>query len=232
MVRFPEPHFPLAGFILGGARNHPPDYRSMNGALWLRSIFLLTSVLTCFTLSAARAAAGEAEDAVAKYKAFLGWSFGDGTLRSLVLEGHRETKAGKRLSTFTFRSRGAIMRDTYVSVSTGSHTDTGFDGTRFWTTDENGFALPSLGDAAKFRVSDVVLFAGGLPELKPELVSHTNLNGVPVTVVRFEPSHGFPIEASFDTATGELKRGTIAPGSAYEARIDFVAYSEVLPGKR
>lgn len=176
-------------------------------------------VLSFFVILPAAAVAGPpapAKDAaadalLAKHRAFVGWEFGDGSIRTLRLtEIKTISKNGgpKTLTTARELRMGAVFRDT-VTTEKGLTSDSGFTGSIFWESNENGFTHPVVGDPQRLMVSRQLIFLGGTTALPGTSQGNKTVDGRQLPVVRVSLPQSFPIDVYIDPATGEYKRYVI-----------------------
>ena len=97
-------------------------------------------------IAPARADAPRRAALLAKHKAYVGWELGDGSIETLSLAGSlvRIDKGNVRTDVTTYRElrSGLYYRVTATSVKSGSQSQSGFVGQRFWYSDDNGFYGP------------------------------------------------------------------------------------------
>ncbi len=183
----------------------------------------------------AQAPAQDAQAAalLAKHRAYVGWQFGDGTIKSMRISGDVTNEKGEKTERFVMLSEGLVYHNTYTLPKRGNVTvHTGFTGNLFWSSDINGFTTPIYGDYAKYLASFTVLQQEGTTELPASFVQEKTVGGKTVGVVRVTLANGDPIELDVDPATGAYVRATIDPGGSYETAINIVSYADALPGKK
>lgn len=188
---------------------------------------LCATLLLAFPLTPARA--DEGADLLAKHKAFAGWQFGDGAVKSLRYDETLSTKNGVSERTRTTRL-GALFRSTSTNAK-GLVTDAGFTGRLFWLSNENGFTRPSLGDAQKYEIASQVFFTEGATLSSGTVREPKIIDGQRYSVVRVT-TPGDALDLYVDPQTGAYKRVVIDPGGSYEATIDVLAYADIAPGKK
>lgn len=107
----------------------------------------------------------QAQALLEKHKAFVGWSLGDGTFKTLRLT--REYKNDKN-QVVTRREElrmNLAYRNTTTNLRRNVTYDEGFTGNMFWNTNWNGFTTPEYGDAAKYDLTYAAFFNEGLDSL-------------------------------------------------------------------
>jgi hypothetical protein len=178
-------------------------------------------------------AADDASALLAKHKAYMGWSLGDGTYKSMTLEGTYAGEVSKKpLGSFKSYQFGLARRVDYTSDRTGQTSSTGFTGRVFWQTNINNFVTKVIGDSAKWRVSDNLLFDEATTQLAGKVTGSQTIDGSAYTIVRVGIEASFPIDLYIDPSTGAYRRAIIDPDGAYRTVFDFTATLEPLPGKK
>lgn len=170
---------------------------------------------------------------LAKHRAYVGWSFGDGTFNTMRITGSATGENGERSQTFEMISAGLVYRNTHTYLNRGGITEqNGFTGNLFWKSDMNGFTTPIYGDYAQYLASFTVLQQEGTSELPATFIRNDTVEGTPVAVVRVTLKNGDAIDCYVDPQTGAYVQATIDPGGPEETTIHIVSYKEVLPGKK
>ncbi len=201
-----------------------------------RHVFIVPAL---FLIASSAALAEPAPDAaadalLAKHRSFVGWKFGDNSIKTLRLTEIKtisENRGRKTLTTADELRIGSIFRDT-VTTEKGLTSDSGFTGNIFWESNENGFTRPVIGDPQKLMVSKQLIFLEGTTALPGTLEGNKTVDGRQLSAVRVSLPQSFPIDVYLDPATGEYKRYVIDPGGEYEQTVDVLAYSDALPGKK
>lgn len=198
----------------------------MRPRVWTVLAAVMSAVLLPFPSPAAE---GDGAALLAKHAAYVGWSAGDGKVKSL-------RKTGKVLRdgrTTTYRSLwlGIAYRDT-VAAPSGLTYDSGFTGRVPWVSNANGFTLQPAGETLKLLFDDQALFGEEMSAFTgSRVLRQETVGGVATTVVRLTSGVGFPVDVAIDPATGAYKRIVIDPGGRYETSLNDVSYVEV-QGKR
>jgi predicted aspartyl protease len=204
--------------------------------MMIERVFLTAAALACSLLAvpapAAPAAQGEGTAAaalLAKHRAYAGWSAGDGSIRSLHAVG-AVTRGGRRIGELEAFHAGPLER--FVERGPTGVRQNGFDGRRFWSSNENGFVVPTLGEPVKRLIAEDAVFGEGLDDAPATVVGDATVGTRTLAVVRVQPQVGFAVDLAIDPSSGALERAVIDPGGLYEERINVTGYSEVAPGKR
>jgi len=203
-----------------------------------RAVFSLALTLLAVVTAAAALGQVAGDDAkaaalLAKHRAYVGWQFGDGTLRSMRITGDVTNEKGERTISFVSLSRGLLVHDTYTMIAHGNVTeDTGFTGSVFWSSDYNGFTTPVYGGYAKYLASSAVLGLEGTTELPATYRGETTIGGKPLAIVRVTLKSADAIDLYEDPATGAYVQAVVDPGGPYEKTLHIVAYAYAMPGKK
>ena len=182
-----------------------------------------------FSRQAAPAAEGDAAALLAKHHAYVGWSSGDGVVKTLREAGQVSggTSGPTRIRMLRF---GVAFRETSEDFR-GLENDNGFTGNVYWSTSSNGFTIRPIGEVARFLVDDQALFGELTATYAPALLRHEVVDGADTIVLRLTHSVGYPMDVYVDPATGAYRRAVIDPGGKYEEIINGLRYTEV-QGKR
>jgi hypothetical protein len=130
------------------------------------------------------AAADDAAGLLAKHRAFVGWQYDDGGLKSFKLDGER-TLGSQRLAGDAAVYVGTRYRRTLIRGDRS--TAEGYDGTRFWVANENGFVVPRAGDAVRASISYTDVVLERLGGLRGRVVGMQILDGAPTSIVANAP---------------------------------------------
>jgi predicted aspartyl protease len=195
----------------------------------LRTAAVLAFALGGLGPSPAAADDGAAIALLAKHKAYVGWTGGDGTVKTL-----RETGEARRddkvVSSFEELRLGVVYRSS-ASTRLGSY-ERGFTGRVFWQSNENGFTVQTLGETVKYLISRIALDNELVSALPGTIRREETVDGVRTSVVRVIPESGLPIDLAIDPQTGALRRYVIDPDGKYETSIDVLDYTGLGAGKR
>jgi hypothetical protein len=183
---------------------------------------------------------------LAKHRAYLGWTFGDGTLTSWRSETRykpsstatpepnrtpdAEATPGRGLVVTTLR-RGMQFRETASRGEIVNVDDTGFTGRVFWSARLNNFTVTVLRDRARMMFTENMLDSEEISTLPGEARGTAKIGTLETRVVRVTPSQGFPVDLYVD-ADGAYRREIVAPDTDFKRTIDIDRYIEVLPGKK
>ncbi len=199
---------------------------------------LTTKLLSVFAVGAAlvtASAPARADDAatlLAKHKAFAGWSFGDGTYKTLVTEWTvTNAKDGKVEGRATERTAGALDRADYKDESSGLQSHHGFTGKLFWDSGANGFTTKIVGDEARFFVARSLVFGEAATAASGTYEGVRSIDGKSYPVVRVKIDASLPVDLYIDDS-GAYRRFVIDPGGASETAYDALDTSEPLAGKK
>ncbi len=181
--------------------------------------------------SAAAPAADDATTLLQKHRAFVGWQFGDGAVKALALERQYVSPKGT-VSKATEQRLGLAYRRDYVATSPNDYSGAvGFTGRIFWSTNQNGFTVPSVGDAAKASLITDALFMEGTSELPGEVRGQSTIDGKPVSIIRVTMSGATPVDV-YEDDTGAYLRAVVDPGGSEETSYDIRSYIDIAPGKK
>jgi predicted aspartyl protease len=193
----------------------------------------------------------DAEAIIARHKAFMGWTYGDGTLKSLretiafvaptpkpdastapaPKAGAKQPAYGPRRGRTDIIRRGLLFRSTELGYERPLEDD-GFTGSLFWRANENGFTVSVRGPGAAMELTADVIEAEAFGDLPAALRPSTTFDGKKASVVRITPTQGVPADLYFDD-DGALLGYTLAPDKTDEREIvHFVSYAEFQPHKR
>jgi hypothetical protein len=210
------------------------------------SIRLFATLLGALALDLAPASAADSGDALlAKHRAFVGWTFGDGTLTSWRSETRYkpsstatpdpnqtpdpEATPSRGLVLHTVR-RGVQYRNTAV-IGEGISEDDGFTGRVFWSSNMNGYTVTVLRDRAGELLTENMLEDEELPKLSGETRGTAKVRDVETHVVRVKPQQGVAVDLYIDN-DGAYRRIVLAPDSDSKQTIEIDKYMEVAPGKK
>jgi hypothetical protein len=199
---------------------------------------LTAVVLACVALFAppALGADDEAAALLAKHKAFVGWELGDGSIKTLTIDGAIAARAkdGSRKDAWKTHELavGIPYRMAEQSLRTGSTSVEGFSGSKFWYSGANGFTVPNMSDSRGAILARLLVFAEATSKLPATVHKHDTLAGAAVAVLREAPPSGKPIDLYVDPATGAYKRFVYDPDGTSPTTVDIDAYAEALPGKK
>jgi hypothetical protein len=209
-------------------------------------VLIVLLVLVAFAVPhAGRAAAGDGNDLLAKHRAFVGWTFGDGTFTSWREVTRWKPSASPAPSgtpdpdatptpPYIINSvrRGALYHDAQARENSPVRSDDGFTGRVFWRANENGFVVTLLEDAARLAISSNAFDDEEVSKLPGTLHGNAKVGTVDVQIVRVQPGPGFPIDLYVD-ANGAYRRVVVSPDDAENREtVDIDNYIDGLPGKK
>ncbi len=183
---------------------------------------------------AAPARADDAQALLLKHLAFAGWSFGDGTYKTLSTQWSvTRTKDGTAYKHVAENQMGITRRSDTVYDSSGEHSYIGFTGTFAWQSSDNGFTTKVVGDAAKFQISRSLIFdEGATVSTGAVLEPPQSIDGKTFSVVRVKIDASLPVDLYIDPDSGAYRRAVIDPGGASEATFDILETTEPVAGKK
>jgi hypothetical protein len=198
---------------------------------FMRTFSLL---LALFALAALPVRADDASTLLAKHKAFVGWQAGDGSLRSIVLDGEMTSQVNGATKTYAVvhEIRRQLAERESLTLADGTTENSGFTGSLFWASNENGFTHPIIGDAEKSAITQELLFNEGASALTGTIKGTDTVGGVACTIVQVKADASDPLNLCIDAQTGAVKRAVIDPGGTYEQTVDDLAYADAAPGKK
>ena len=212
------------------------------------------AVLSAFVSVCALPLVGVSDDAgaiIARHKAFMGWFYGDGTLKSV-----RETIAivaatpkpdatppptpkpgatppayGQRAEHTMILRRELLYRSTETGYDRALG-EGGFTGNLFWRANENGFTVTVRGPGAAMELTNDIIEAEAFGDVPNALRSSTTFDEKKALVVRITPNQGVAADLFF-AEDGALLGYTLDPDDATEREtVHYVSYDEFAPHKR
>lgn len=195
----------------------------------MRIFGLLIALLTGALPLTARA--DDVTALLGKHKSFAGWQFGDAAMMSSTATQTTVDEHGKPLYVDTIRRIGAVYRMDEHDVKANSDSSTGFTGNVFWYSDNNGFTVPIIGNAARVALAEDLFFTDGVALLPWSLTGKRTMWGKTYDVIRVKQQNAAGVELLVDPATGEYGGATIDPKGDNEENIHVLAYGQPLPGK-
>ena len=184
---------------------------------------LLAAVLGAVALPPRTAlAADDAAALLAKHHAYVGWSSGDGVVKTLRQSGQ---SSGTRPVQFRVLRYGFAYRETWRDTR-GFERDGGFTGNVFWTTSANGFTIRPIGDVARYLIDEQAVFGELSGNYTATALRHEQVDGVDTAVLRLKHSVAYPMDVYVDPASGAFKRVVIDPDGRYQTTINGIQYTE------
>ena len=212
---------------------------------------LFTAAFAAFALlvaphAAQPAGAADAASVLAKHKAYIGWTYGDGTLKTarITSDVAPPSPAPTPDPAATPDPFGKANRKTvelrrellYKAVTTAyglPQGSEGFTGSVFWRANENGQVVTRrLRDGRQALTSDII-DAEAFAEIPTAIRPDAALDGKMSTVVRLEPKTGVPADVYFDPESGAMRGYVLEPDTPAERlTVHVVSYAEFAPGKK
>lgn len=107
----------------------------------------------------------------------------------------------------------------------------GFTGSFYWLASVNGVPVRLYEDTARIALTTNTVEARAFSGVPAESRPPVTIEGKTFDVVRVTPPGGFTADLAIDTATGELRRMTMAPDNIYEREVTtYDAAKEVAAG--
>jgi predicted aspartyl protease len=189
----------------------------------------LAAALSASLVPRTALAADDAAALLAKHHAYVGWSSGDGVVKTLRESGTVSGGTAKPAKIAVLRY-GVAFREMYENAQ-GLQSHDGFTGNVFWTSNANGFTLRPIGDVARYLIDDHAVFGELTANYTPAVLRHETVDGTDTVVLHLTHQIGYPMDVYVDPATGAFKRVVIDPNGRYEETINGIEYTEV-QGKR
>lgn len=198
-----------------------------------RTLSLVLALTLLASLAPATARAGDADGLLAKHKAYVGFTFGDGSLPSYVeTEKSVKDKDDSAFYDITTRRLGVLFRTDSVGSKGKLNRYNGFTGNIFWASDENGITVPSIGNPSKLALSEDLLFTDAIATVPWALHGNGQTPTGPAAIVRVTVPSALPVDLYIDPDTGAYKRAVIDPGGDQERTFDIFGYIDAAPGKK
>jgi predicted aspartyl protease len=178
---------------------------------------------------------------LARHKAYVGWAYGDGTLKSVretisapapsPKPGATPAPFGPRDERLVVLRRGLLYResDSEYGQSAG---DEGFTGSVFWRANQNGFTVTRRAhDAAEALTADLIE-AEALDDVPASARPSQTFDGTAASVVRIAPRLGIPADLFFGD-DGALLGYTLDPDEPLaRGTVHVASYDEFQAHKR
>jgi hypothetical protein len=179
------------------------------------------------------ARADDAASLLAKHKAFVGFTFGDGKIASLSLtQTVTNDKSRKVVTSVHELDAGSVYRADSVDLARKETSYDGFTGNIFWYSNQNGFTVPIIGDPAKLGLAETLFFSDAVATLPWADQPSAQIDGKTYDVERVTQASAFPIDLYVDPATGAYQRAVIDPGGDQEETFDVLGYAVAAPGTK
>ena len=183
---------------------------------------------------------------LARHKAYVGWAYGDGTLKSA-----RSTVEAEPASPAPSPKPGAtpdplgeanaksveLRRELLYRATTSAYgievRSEGFTGSVFWRANVNGHTVTRRGRDARTALTEDIIDAEALSEAPLAARPDATFDGKASAVARVEPKTGVPADLFFDRGNGAMLGYTLQPDVPLERQtVHIVSYAEFAPGKR
>ncbi|MBV8750452.1 MAG: aspartyl protease family protein [Candidatus Eremiobacteraeota bacterium] len=130
--------------------------------------------------------------------------------------------------TRTIYRRGALYHE--VREASGIHEEEGFTGRAFWSSDEHGYTVVDLEDAARNLLTDNLVEADLLSGADARVVGSKTIGGIATDVVRVTPQEGVPADVAI-AHDGAYVAITFDPDHGGEP-VYIDGYTDAAPGVR
>ncbi|HEY0383475.1 MAG TPA: retropepsin-like aspartic protease [Candidatus Elarobacter sp.] len=193
------------------------------------------------------AGAADAASVLAKHKAYMGWAYGDGTLKTARITAEPTSATSPAptpdpaatpdpLGKANFKTV-EIRRELLYKQTTKAYGldygSEGFTGSVFWRANENGNVVTRRLRDGREALTEDIIDAEAFAEVPASLRPDAPFDGKPANVVRLEPKTGVPADVYFDATTGAMLGCIFEPELAPErVTVHVVSYGEFAPGKR
>ncbi|HEX3463852.1 MAG TPA: retropepsin-like aspartic protease [Candidatus Elarobacter sp.] len=211
-------------------------------------VLLAAAVAACSLAIPFEAEPARADDPaaiLAKHKAYVGWAYGDGTLKSVrqTIEGRRGSGSAPKpeatpdpIGPANWRSvelRRELLYRAY-SNSYGLEVESeGFTGAVFWRSNANGQTVTRRGRDAQEALTSDLIDAEGFSEAQLTARPDQQFDGKSAAVIRMQPKTAVPADLFFDRDSGALLGYTLQPDVPLERfTVHVTSYAEFAPGKR
>jgi predicted aspartyl protease len=213
----------------------------------MNRVFFTAALAACAGFLAPQTAgAADAAGVLAKHKSYVGWTYGDGTLKSARITTVVDAPSPAptpdpdatpdpfgRANRKTVELRRELL---YKSVTTAYGLDAGsqgFTGSVFWKANENGNVVTRRLHDGRRALTEDIIDAEAFAEVPAVARPDAPFDGKPSAVVRIEPKTGVVADVFFDPQTGAMHGYVFEPDNAIERRtVHVVSYAEFAPGKR
>lgn len=197
-----------------------------------------------FTATPARA--DDSAAILAKHKAYMGWAYGDGTLKSARSTTVAERPAGAPTPKPDATpdpigpadaSSVELRRELLYRASSDAYgtelAASGFTGAVFWRSNSNGQTVTRRGRDAQEALTLDVIKAEAFSEAPVTARPDAEFDGKKAAVLRVQPKTAVPADVFFDRETGAMLGYTLEPDVPLARQTTHVvAYGEFAPGKR
>jgi hypothetical protein len=156
----------------------------------------------------------------------VGYSLGDGRAKPFVMDLTStwfDYKGGRHSSNDVLKQAGTYFREDYTYA--GSSDSSGFDGTDFWQSSDNGNLTSDSGYDRPFDVTWAVINAEGFDAALP---AESRRSPNFAYVVRIHPVSGVPADVYFDRATWLIDQVIVDPDGD-SIRQEYADYKQFGP---
>jgi predicted aspartyl protease len=200
-----------------------------------RRIFGASLAALALTLPSPIRADDEATALLAKHKAYVGWEFGDGTFKTMQIDGtvSQLEKSGALKPTVTYIElrRGIVRRTTSTNLESGGESASGFTGKVFWFSDPSGQTVPVVSYRLKAMLTQQLIFDEATSLYPAVVLKNDTVAGKPVVVLREQLPSAISLDLYVDPQTGAYVRAIVDP-TGRPTVIEIDGYSDPLPGKK
>lgn len=166
------------------------------------------------------------------HRAYVGYTFGDGTIKTLRYAETAAKRDGKPIESRHVVRSGLAYRENEHSVKENFDTSNGFTGNIFWYSDQNGFTTPVADASTGIMYASDLVFTDAIAVLPWTYRDTVTEDGLKVAIARTELKNGPTVDLHVDTATGAYHKVIIDPAGDYERRLRVLKYAEVGAGVR
>lgn len=198
----------------------------------LRTWFAAIAAIQFFVvLLAPSTACAEEETLKALHRAYVGYTFGDGKIRTMSYDETTQVTGEKEPQSVQHVKRGGLVfRIDTDSTKENTTYYGGFTGNVFWYADENGQTTRLTGNEIFPIYGEDLVWTDAITTLPWSHRDYAQDGGVRLDIVRVTLNGGMPIDVYVDTATGAFKRIVIDSGGDYEEDVRIDSYAEPQPG--
>ena len=203
--------------------------------------FCLTAAVFVATVAPAPAAADTARDALARHAAYVGHPDGT-TLTYRYAPPANASPSPAPPGASPEPSFGPAEQTTYrrglayheIDRSEGVSTESGFDGSAYWTSNENRYTVALFEEAQRRAITSNAVDASAFDDttaVQPR--GAQTIDGTQYDVVRVTPQGGIPADVAVDRTTGAFAQVAYDPDDRYNRTVvRILGYTEIAPGVR
>ena len=192
------------------------------------------------------AGAADGSALIAHHKAYVGWAYGDGVLKSLRATSEADAPSpapspkpgatpdplGEPGAKSVLLRRELLYRWTATAYGLDVRSE-GFTGSVFWRANVNGNTVTRRGRDARTALTEDIIDAEALTEVPSTERPNAPFDGKTAAVLRLEPKTGVPADLYFDRDNGALLGYVMQPDVPLERyTVRVVSYADFAPGKR